>query len=113
MRLIRPTTIAPPSISCVRILSRNASNVALRRSYLYVPASSDRMLQKSLTSNSDVIIYDLEDSVPPSAADKASARTRLKELLRVCAIPLPADLEPDLSSDRGQTFLTPNGLRFG
>ncbi|TFK74758.1 beta subunit of citrate lyase [Pluteus cervinus] len=49
----------------------------LRRSYLYVPASNDRMLQKSLTSSSDVIIYDLEDSVPPSAKDKEGARERL------------------------------------
>ncbi|KAJ7695985.1 Pyruvate/Phosphoenolpyruvate kinase-like domain-containing protein [Mycena rosella] len=38
--------------------------VSLKRSYLYVPCSSDRMLGKSLTTNSDMIIYDLEDSVP-------------------------------------------------
>ncbi|KAM6494139.1 Pyruvate/Phosphoenolpyruvate kinase-like domain containing protein [Amanita muscaria] len=53
----------------------------LRRSYLYVPATSDRMLDKSLVSNSDVIIYDLEDSVPPSPVDKVNARLRLSNFL--------------------------------
>ncbi|KAH9950562.1 citrate lyase beta subunit [Amylocystis lapponica] len=57
----------------------NAST--LDRSYLYVPTSSDRMLEKSLSTNSDVIIYDLEDSVPPSAADKTSARVRLQKFM--------------------------------
>ncbi|EIW81318.1 citrate lyase beta subunit [Coniophora puteana RWD-64-598 SS2] len=54
---------------------------ALRRSYLYVPASTDRMLDKSLTNNSDMLIYDLEDSVPPSRHDKESARQRLATFL--------------------------------
>ncbi|KAH9980198.1 citrate lyase beta subunit [Lactifluus volemus] len=53
----------------------------LRRSYLYVPASSDRMLQKSLVTHSDIIIYDLEDSVAPSEEDKNDARERLTEFL--------------------------------
>lgn len=55
----------------------------LSRSYLYVPASSDRMLEKSISSNSDVIIYDLEDSVAPSPNDKGDARVRLKKFLEV------------------------------
>jgi citrate lyase subunit beta-like protein len=55
----------------------------LRRSYLYVPSSSERMLEKSLTTDSDVIIYDLEDSVPPDPSDKTRARLRLKEFLSV------------------------------
>ncbi|KAF8895283.1 Pyruvate/Phosphoenolpyruvate kinase-like domain-containing protein [Infundibulicybe gibba] len=42
-----------------------SSEATLRRSYLYVPSSSERMLQKSLASSSDMIIYDLEDSVSP------------------------------------------------
>ncbi|KAI0086589.1 Pyruvate/Phosphoenolpyruvate kinase-like domain-containing protein [Irpex rosettiformis] len=54
----------------------------LRRSWLYVPASSDKMLRKSLTSDSDVIIYDLEDSVPPSKADKINARNRLARFIQ-------------------------------
>ncbi|KAF7797029.1 hypothetical protein EIP86_008221 [Pleurotus ostreatoroseus] len=43
----------------------------------------DRMLAKSLSTPSDVIIYDLEDSVPPSVRDKDSARSRLGDFLRV------------------------------
>ena len=42
------------------------------------------MLEKSLTTNSDVIIYDLEDSVPPAPMDKESARRRLKDFFDVC-----------------------------
>lgn len=42
------------------------------------------MLEKSLSTPSDVIIYDLEDSVPPSPADKNSARARLAHFLSVC-----------------------------
>ncbi|KAJ2935135.1 hypothetical protein H1R20_g1969, partial [Candolleomyces eurysporus] len=40
------------------------------------------MLQKSLGTGSDVIIYDLEDSVAPSPEDKANARANLKKFLR-------------------------------
>lgn len=36
-----------------------------------------------MTTNSDVIIYDLEDSVPPSPADKHGARSRLAHFLSV------------------------------
>lgn len=57
--------------------------VTLRRSYLYVPSSSDRMLEKTKTSTSDVFIYDLEDSISPVPSDKANARERLREFLRV------------------------------
>ena len=48
-----------------------------------VPATADKMLEKSLTTSSDVIIYDLEDSVPPSPADKHGARSRLAHFLSV------------------------------
>ncbi|KAF8073632.1 Pyruvate/Phosphoenolpyruvate kinase-like domain-containing protein [Lyophyllum atratum] len=56
---------------------------SLRRSYLYVPSSSERMLEKSLSSTSDMIIYDLEDSISPSPADKKNARNRLTHFLAV------------------------------
>lgn len=72
------------SIMCMRTLStvgNGKTDQALRRSYLYVPSSSDRMLDKSLSTPSDVIIYDLEDSVPPSPHDKDSARRRLSTFL--------------------------------
>jgi citrate lyase subunit beta-like protein len=52
-------------------------------SQVTVPATSDRMLQSSLRSASDVIIYDLEDSVPPSVSDKKNARQRLCNFLGV------------------------------
>jgi len=62
------------------------------RSFLYVPCSSNRMLQKSLgvnavdgkavtTAISDTVIYDLEDSVAPT--DKEKARGQLVAFLKV------------------------------
>ncbi|KAJ7601103.1 Pyruvate/Phosphoenolpyruvate kinase-like domain-containing protein [Mycena floridula] len=40
----------------------------LRRAYLYVPSSNERMLEKSMSETaSDVLPYDLEDSVAPAA----------------------------------------------
>ena len=67
----------------VRTISTNLKPANLRRSYLYVPASSDRMLEKSITTGSDVIIYDLEDSVSPVHSGKANARGRLNKFLAV------------------------------
>ncbi|KZT28862.1 citrate lyase beta subunit [Neolentinus lepideus HHB14362 ss-1] len=67
------------------MMPESTRDVQLRRSYLYVPAASDRMLEKSLTNNSDMIIYDLEDSVPPSAEDKSAARHRLVSFIRQTA----------------------------
>ena len=46
-----------------------------------VPCSSERMLNKSLETPSDVIIYDLEDSVAPDA--KPGARTALGKFFNV------------------------------
>jgi citrate lyase subunit beta/citryl-CoA lyase len=48
------------------------------RSWLFVPADSERKIANALDSNADAIIFDLEDSVAPSA--KASARDILKGL---------------------------------
>ncbi|KAL0066191.1 hypothetical protein AAF712_006816 [Marasmius tenuissimus] len=73
-----------------RCLSTKSNEVLLQRSYLYVPSSSDRMLEKSRAVNSDIIIYDLEDSVSPAAQDKASARDRLKAFLKQAKNNLPA-----------------------
>ncbi|KIJ54837.1 hypothetical protein M422DRAFT_24729 [Sphaerobolus stellatus SS14] len=50
-----------------------------QRAYLYVPSSSTKMLQKSLTSNADTLIYDLEDSVAP--LQKQAARENLVKFL--------------------------------
>ncbi|MEM1049578.1 MAG: CoA ester lyase [Pseudomonadota bacterium] len=50
------------------------------RSLLFVPADSDRKLEKSLSSGADVIIVDLEDSVALSA--KPEARRIAREFLQ-------------------------------
>ncbi|KAM4055080.1 hpcH/HpaI aldolase/citrate lyase family protein [Hirsutella rhossiliensis] len=52
------------------------SSSILRRSLLYVPASSQNMLSKSLGLASDNITYDLEDSVTPAL--KPTARDSLR-----------------------------------
>ena len=48
------------------------------RSWLFVPADSERKIAKALDSEADAIIFDLEDSVAP--AKKAAAREILKSL---------------------------------
>ena len=48
------------------------------RSWLFVPADSDKKVAKALESDSDAIIFDLEDSVAPR--QKAAARDILKGL---------------------------------
>ena len=48
------------------------------RSWLFVPADSERKIAKALDSEADAIIFDLEDSVVP--AQKATAREILKAL---------------------------------
>lgn len=49
------------------------------RSFLFVPADSDRKLAKALTLGADVLIFDLEDAVLP--AKKPEARTTLAAFL--------------------------------
>ena len=46
----------------------------LRRSLLYVPASSEAMLRKAGSRGADAIIVDLEDGVLPGAKEDARAR---------------------------------------
>ena len=48
------------------------------RSWLFVPADSDKKIAKALESEADAIIFDLEDSVAPG--QKAAARAILKDL---------------------------------
>jgi citrate lyase subunit beta/citryl-CoA lyase len=50
------------------------------RSWLFVPADSEKKIAKALDSEADAIIFDLEDSVAP--AQKAAARDILKQLPR-------------------------------
>ncbi|KAK3354108.1 beta subunit of citrate lyase [Neurospora tetraspora] len=56
-----------------------AISSVLRRALLYVPASSQKFMTKSLSLASDNITYDLEDSVTP--ANKQTARTQLRDHL--------------------------------
>lgn len=48
------------------------------RSWLFVPADSEKKIAKALDSDADAIIFDLEDSVAP--ANKGAARDILKRL---------------------------------
>lgn len=48
------------------------------RSWLFVPADSERKVEKALESEADAIIFDLEDSVVP--AQKGAAREILRHL---------------------------------
>ena len=97
-----------------------AKNI-LRRSILYVPGSSQRFLDKSRTLKSDVIAYDLEDSVTPGR--KAEARGLVRRALDQ---PIPsgvteravrinsvgsglalADMQEVLQSENLTTFVVP------
>ncbi len=53
--------------------------IPLRRSLLYVPGSSSKMIAKSFTTEADGIIFDLEDSV--SWQEKENARKNVIEAL--------------------------------
>ncbi len=50
------------------------------RSWLFVPADSERKIAKALDSEADAIIFDLEDSVAP--AMKPVARDLLRNMLK-------------------------------
>ena len=50
------------------------------RSYLYVPSSDPRRIEKALASEADAVILDLEDAVAPNR--KEEARTTVAEVLR-------------------------------
>jgi citrate lyase subunit beta/citryl-CoA lyase len=55
-----------------------ASLMSEPRSWLFVPADSEKKIAKAVDSAADAIIFDLEDSVAPS--QKAAARAILKDL---------------------------------
>jgi len=52
----------------------------LRRSLLFVPASSEKFFAKAKGSQADTLIFDLEDAVAPER--KPAARETMKEILR-------------------------------
>ena len=53
---------------------------AIRRSLLYVPGHSEKMIDKALNLNADSIILDLEDAVSPN--EKTAARMLVKESIQ-------------------------------
>src|SRR4028119_1754177 len=61
-----------------RIAAKTAAMTAEPRSWLFVPADSDKKIAKALDSEADALIFDLEDSVAPS--QKVRAREVLKGL---------------------------------
>lgn len=101
---------------CRKLLSRGITTLntddilTLRRSYLYVPSSSDRMLEKTKSSPSDVFIYDLEDSISPVPADKANARARLRGFLSVGWFPVISRHAQNNNLYRRTQFRTGNEL---
>ncbi|WP_037503045.1 HpcH/HpaI aldolase/citrate lyase family protein [Sphingomonas jaspsi] len=54
------------------------SEVPAPRSWLFVPADSEKKVAKAIASEADAVIFDLEDSVAPDR--KKAARELLKEL---------------------------------
>ena len=59
-------------------LMRIVKNLAAPRSWLFVPADSDKKVAKAIASDADAIIFDLEDSV--ALERKQAARDLLKAL---------------------------------
>ena len=70
------------------------------RSWLFVPADSERKIAKALDSDADAIIFDLEDSVAP--AQKAAAR----EILKGPAEARPAARNGGCASTRSAASIT-------
>ncbi|KLJ10085.1 citrate lyase subunit beta-like protein [Blastomyces silverae] len=65
-----------------------ATKNILRRALLYVPGSSQRMLDKSRSLIADCVAYDLEDSVTPTR--KAEARTLVRNAINQ---PMPSGIK--------------------
>jgi citrate lyase subunit beta / citryl-CoA lyase len=53
--------------------------VVQKRSYLFVPATSVKMMEKAITSKADSVIFDLEDAV--AFNEKEAARERARDFL--------------------------------
>ncbi|KAK2808124.1 hypothetical protein FQN50_005042 [Emmonsiellopsis sp. PD_5] len=73
------TTLFPSSLQPGLNSTIMATSNILRRALLYVPGSSQRMIDKSRTLVADCIAYDLEDSVTP--AKKAEARAMVRKAI--------------------------------
>ena len=56
------------------------SQTYLMRSLMFVPAHNQKLLESSLRRNADVLLLDIEDSVPP--VDKQTARNNILEFVK-------------------------------
>ena len=56
------------------------SQTYLMRSLMFVPAHNQKLLDSSLRRDADVLLLDIEDSVP--VVDKQQARDNIKSLLQ-------------------------------
>ena len=63
----------------MQTIRANAQEKAVSRSYLFVPADSERKLKKAQASTADALILDLEDSVAPG--ERPRARSLVKAFL--------------------------------
>ena len=52
----------------------------LMRSLMFVPAHNQKLLDSSVRRDADVLLLDIEDSVPPT--DKQTARDNIKEFVK-------------------------------
>ena len=64
----------------MQALGANAETAKMNRSFLFVPADSERKLQKAGGAGADALILDLEDSVTADA--RPDARLMAAEYLR-------------------------------
>jgi citrate lyase subunit beta/citryl-CoA lyase len=58
------------------------THVKLLRSWIFVPGSRQRMIDKALGFNADAIMFDIEDGVAPS--EKETARSQIASMLDKC-----------------------------
>ena len=77
----------------------SSSTPAILRSILSVPGLRDRFIEKAASVPADVILFDLEDSVPP--ARKTEARARVRAAL------------PGFDKRGRRVFVRPNDLDTG
>lgn len=72
-----------------------------RRSVLFTPGDRGEMQRKAVEMGADVVVFDLEDGVAPSA--KAEARQTVRETLRAidpdCEVCLRVNATPELAAD--------------
>lgn len=63
-----------------RVLTMSVSDPVRRRSWLFVPADSERKFSRALASEADVILLDLEDAIAES--EKPTARRMARDMLQ-------------------------------